>query len=66
VRARIPLRILDLGFLAILVAWAQADVWAPHVTTPNHMVGDSRVLSVTALGAGLAVRSRAPPLFSAC
>ncbi|HEV2028231.1 MAG TPA: sensor histidine kinase [Candidatus Dormibacteraeota bacterium] len=58
VRGRTFLRVLDLGFLAILVAWAQADVWAPQITTPNHMVGDSRVLSVTALAAGLALLAR--------
>jgi signal transduction histidine kinase len=58
VRARTLVRAVDLGFLAILVAWAQADVWAPQVTTPNSMLGDSRVLSITALAAGLALLAR--------
>ncbi len=58
VNARILGRVLDLGFLAILVAWSQADVWAPQITTPNHMVGDSAVLSAAALAAGLALLGR--------
>jgi signal transduction histidine kinase len=51
-------RVFDLGFLAVLVAWAQADVWAPQVTTPNRMLGDSWILSLTALAAGLALLGR--------
>jgi len=50
--------VLDLGFLGVLVAWSQVDVWAPQITTPNHMVGDSRVLSAASLAAGLALLAR--------
>lgn len=51
-------RVIDLGFLAVLEAWAQLDVWAPQITTPNHMVGDKLVLSASAVAAGLALLAR--------
>lgn len=56
--ARVLGRILDLGFLAVLVAWAQADIWAPQITAPNHMVGNRWVLSAMSLAAGMALLAR--------
>ncbi|MDQ6794506.1 MAG: hypothetical protein M3067_06760, partial [Chloroflexota bacterium] len=55
-------RLLDLALLTVVIGWAQLDVWAPQVTTPNHMVGDARVLSASYLIAGLTlvVRRRWP------
>ena len=47
-------RVLDLGLLGTLVGWSQLDVWAPQITTPNHMVGDRWVLSAASLAAGAA------------
>src|SRR4030088_260735 len=58
VSPRFLARVLDLGFLGVLVAWSQVDVWAPQITTPNHMVGDSRVLSAASFAAGLALLAR--------
>jgi hypothetical protein len=58
VNARLVARVLDLGLLAVVIGWSQLDVWAPQITTPNHMVGDSRVLSAASLAAGVALLGR--------
>lgn len=58
VNARTVARILDLGFLAVLLAWAQSDVWTPQLTTPHYIAGNKAVVSAASLAAGLALLAR--------
>ena len=51
-------RVTDAAVVLVVIAWGQADVWAPSVTQPTDVVGPRLVLSAAYLSAGLALLAR--------
>jgi signal transduction histidine kinase len=51
-------RLLDIAVVLAIVAWAEADVWAPQVTEPSRMAGPRPVLAAVYLVAGLVLFAR--------
>lgn len=51
-------RLGDVVPVLVMMAWTQADVWAPSLTQPNHFIGPQPVMSATYAVASLALLSR--------
>ena len=46
-------RLPDIALVVVVIAWGQADVWAPSLTQPNHVVGSRILLAACYAAAGL-------------